>query len=176
MEAYLGTVCVFGFNFAPYGWALCQGQILPISQYAALFSLLGTTYGGNGTSSFGLPDLQGRVSLHMGQLSGGSLYTMGEFGGAETATVLLSNLPQHNHGTTVALSANAAGATSGTPGTNYAGSSTTDQYYNAATTGTMASFNITLGSSGGNTPISISDPSLVMNYCIAMQGIFPTRN
>jgi len=175
MEAYLGSICVFGFNYAPYGWSYCNGQILPIQQYAALFSLLGTTYGGNGTSTFGLPNLQGRTSIHMGQLAGGSLYTMGEFAGVESITVLPSNLPAHSHNVTASVNASNTTAVLGTPGGNVLGTSA-NEIYNPTTTGTMASFNVTLGASGGTTPITISDPALVMNYCIAMQGIFPTRN
>jgi len=176
MEAYLGTICVFGFNFAPYGWQYCNGQIIPISTNAALFALLGTVYGGNGTSTFGLPNLQGRTPVHMGQLQGGSLYTMGEFAGVESITVLPSNLPPHNHNVNASVNASSAVASSGTPGGNVLGATGTNFIYNPATTGTMAAFNVSLGASGGSTPITISDPALVMNYSIAMQGIFPTRN
>jgi len=175
MQAYLGTICVFGFNYAPYGWQYCNGQILAISQNAALFALLGTNYGGNGTSTFGLPNLQGRVSIHMGTSTSHTNYTIGEFGGASTATILISNLPAHTHTVGVALNAG-SGANSQTPGSGYPGTSGTDKMYNSAATGKMTGFNISLATAGSSLPVDISDPSLVMNYCIAMQGIFPTRN
>src|ERR1700744_2487072 len=94
---FLGQITVFPYTFAPNGWADCAGQILPISQYAALFSLLGTQYGGNGTSTFGLPDLQGRIPLGQGQFQGGSLYDMGETGGVENVTLLQTSMPGHTH-------------------------------------------------------------------------------
>lgn len=177
METYLGTICVFGFNYAPYGWQYCNGQILPISTNAALFSLIGTYYGGNGTSTFGLPNLQGRCAIHLGQLQGGSLYTIGEFSGAENVTVLISNLPAHNHGYTFALNCNttAASANQQSPNNNYPATSS-EAIYNSAQNANMAAPTVTLGTTGGSTPITISDPALVMNYCIAMTGIFPTRN
>jgi len=177
MDAYIGTICIFGFNFAPYQWALCQGQILPISSNAALFSLLGTTYGGNGTSTFGLPNLQGKSAIHMGQLSGGSLYTMGEFSGVDNVTILTSNMPAHSHTTTYALKCDSTGSSSPNSQNNYNGNTTGKPYAAAASGGTvMGSFGATLGNQGGSAPITISDPTLVMNYCIALFGIFPTRN
>ena len=97
-QPFLGQITVFPYNFAPYGWLDCAGQLLPISQYSALFSLLGTTYGGNGTSNFGLPDLQGRIPVGQGQLTGGSDYAMGEAAGAENVTLLITNMPAHSHG------------------------------------------------------------------------------
>jgi microcystin-dependent protein len=180
MEAYLGTICVFGFNFAPYGWQYCNGQILPISTNAALFSLLGTYYGGNGTSTFGLPNLQGRNAIHMGQLQGGSLYTIGEFAGVDNVTVLISNMPAHMHTITQTPNGfNGRGSSSATPQGNYpASSSTAENNFNSvfSTGSAMKAPSITIGTSGGSIPVTISDPSLVMNYCIAMTGIFPTRN
>jgi len=180
METFLGSVCVFGFNFAPYGWQYCNGQILPISQYAALFSLLGTYYGGNGTSTFGLPNLQGRASIHMGQHSGGSLYTIGETGGVDNVTILTSNMPAHSHSLSMSINANNRAQSSSSPvGAYPAMSANTLNNYNpppASTNVFMKPASITLGTSGGSIPVTISDPTLVMNYCIAMTGIFPTRN
>ncbi len=177
METYLGTICAFGFNFAPYGWAFCQGQILPISQYAALFSLLGTSYGGNGTSTFGLPNLQSNVAIHMGQLTGGSNYSIGETGGASSVTLNSSNLPPHIHTVVFTLNSNNTTKSTSNPSGAFPGLEGTVKPYNAAFTPsvTMKPPTITLGNSGGGSPVSIIDPSLVMNYCIAMQGIFPTR-
>src|ERR1041385_3867939 len=94
---FLGAICMFGFNFAPRGWAFCNGQILPIAQNTALFSLLGTTYGGNGQTTFALPDLRGRVPIHFGQGPGLSLYDLGQVGGSETVTLTPSTMPAHNH-------------------------------------------------------------------------------
>lgn len=176
MEVYIGTISVFGFNFAPYQWALCSGQILPISSNTALFSLLGTNYGGNGSSTFGLPNLQGRVAIHQGQLSGGSTYSMGQTGGSETVTLNMGNLPAHNHNLLVTPKANNAATDSQTPGNEFSGANTHTPYAAASSGAKMAGFNVTLGATGGTTPVSISDPSLVMNYCIALYGIFPTRN
>jgi len=177
MEAYLGSICVFGFNFAPYGWALCQGQILPISSNTALFSLLGTYYGGNGTSNFGLPNLQGRATLSQGHLQGGSMYVMGEMAGTETVSILTSNMPAHNHGVTAAVKCNTAatGTMSGAPQNNYPALGTPN-YVLSSGTGNMAGVSMTLGTSGGSQPVDINDPYLVMNYSIALQGIYPTRN
>jgi len=177
MEAYLGSICAFGFNFAPYGWQACNGQIIAISQYSALFALLGTYYGGNGTSNFALPNLQGRNAIHMGQHPGGSLYTIGETGGTDTTSVTVQNLPVHSHGLVYSLNCNAAGVTTGTASPNFPGNYPDTPYATSASgASVMGSFPITLGNTGGNTPIGIDDPTLVMNYCIAMQGIFPTRN
>jgi microcystin-dependent protein len=179
METYLGTICVFGFNYTPYGWQYCNGQILPISSNAALFSLLGTYYGGNGTSTFGLPNLQGRTAIHEGQLTGGSLYTIGETSGVENVTVLISNMPAHAHSVSMAINANNSRQSSDSPVGAYPAPSVNNvNNYNSTPTNNvfMKPATVTLGTSGGSIPVSISDPSLVMNYCIAMQGIFPTRN
>jgi len=178
MEAFLGTICAFGFNYNPYGWAFCNGQILPISQNAALFSLLGTYYGGNGTSTFGLPNLQGRSTIHQGQLQGGSQYVMGETSGIDNVTVLVSNMPAHSHSLTVTLNGNNRNTDSNTPSAQYPAASSGGllNFNSTGTSGSMKSPTVTLGISGGNIPVPISDPSLVMNFSIALQGIFPTRN
>jgi len=181
MDAFIGTICAFGFNYAPYQWAMCQGQILPIQSNTALFSLLGTAYGGNGTSTFGLPNLVGKVANGQGS-NGQSSYVMGETGGNDNVTVLGSNLPIHNHTITTAIKTSTA--TSGgiaNPANAFPGSSAglngTKIYSPAATTGTfMGSPTVTLGNTGGTTPISVQDPGLVMTYCISLVGYFPTRN
>jgi len=178
MEVYVGTICVFGFNFAPYQWALCYGQLMPISQNTALFSLLGTYYGGNGTSNFALPNLQGRVSNHQGQLAGGSNYVIGEMAGSETTTILTSNMPAHNHSLTLSVNVNNTTQTGNGPASAFPAAAATTRVAAAAATATkfMANPTVTIGASGGTTPISITDPSLVMNYCISLYGIYPTRN
>src|SRR5690242_10965284 len=112
-EPFLAEIRIMGFNFAPYGWATCDGQILPISQYTALFSLLGVNYGGNGQSNFGLPDFRGRVPMSQGQSGGTSQYVVGENGGSEYVTLIQSELPAHNHGFTVTTTVGTTGASGG---------------------------------------------------------------
>lgn len=180
MDIFIGTISAFGFNYAPYGWAFCQGQILPIGQNTALFALLGTYYGGNGTSTFGLPDLGGRVAISQGT-NGQSTYNIGETDGANTVTLVSSNLPAHTHGVSVTLTSNDRDpSNSSSPVNNFPGIATdsTAGNYNDAPSGNvfMKSPSITLGTTGGNSPISIQDPVLVMNYSIATQGSFPPRN
>jgi len=202
---FLGQIQSFGFNFAPRGWSLCQGQTMSISQNTALFSLLGTIYGGNGQTTFQLPDLQGRVAIGQGNGRGLSPYVIGQAAGAENVTILISNMPSHTHIATFtpggggAVTAtmnvvNAAGnlTTAGTSGTNYlAGShgiAANAGIY--AASGTLTALNagsITVsGGGGGGTvtnaltgnglPVSILQPYLAINYSIALQGIFPSRN
>jgi microcystin-dependent protein len=182
MDIFLGTIAPLGFNFAPYTWALCQGQILSISQYSALFALLGTAYGGNGTSNFGLPNLGGRVANCQGQSSGTSNYTMGQTGGNDNVTLNSNNLPAHQHILTFAINANNNAASHVANPTNAfpskSSKANTNVYHPGPATASvfMNPPTITLGNTGGTSPISVQDPGLVMNYSIALQGIFPTRN
>lgn len=182
-EVYLGTIWMVGFNFAPVGWALCNGQLLPIQQYAALFSLLGTYFGGDGQRTFGLPDLQGRVPIHMGNGAGLSPYQLGQNGGAENITLLSTQLPQHLH--TVATPCSTADATVNSPANAYpaitaipaSGKTATPvpTYASAATAGqTMAQFNT--GNAGGNLPHANIQPYMTVNFIIATQGLFPSRS
>jgi|SRR5271167_494530 len=168
---FLGEIKMFSGNFAPKDWAFCDGQILPIAQYTALFSLLGTTYGGNGTSNFALPNLQGRVPIHSGSLAGGSLYTLGAIGGQEVVTLTTAQMPAHSHefvSTNVAGLDNPAGSVLGAP------ASGTALYATGGPDGTMnASGNLPVGSSS---PHSNLMPYLATNFIIAMAGIFPSRN
>jgi len=160
-EPFLGEIRMFGGDFAPTGWALCDGQLMAISQNAALFSILGTTYGGNGTSTFGLPNLQGRVPLHQG----GS-FVLGEQGGSGAVTLLENNLAEHTHG----VVANSALATTDAPSTAVAAGGGT---YAASGDGTsMAPTAV----AGGNLPFSVQNPYLCVNFIIALEGIFPSRN
>jgi len=178
MQAFLGSICQFGFNFAPYQWALCNGSVLPISQYAALFSLIGTNYGGNGTTNFQLPNLMGNVAIGQGS-NGQSNYVMGETGGSNTVTILNTNLPAHSHTISLSLNANNTIAGANSPAAAFPGlaGTNTKPYNTASATGVfMANPSATLGATGGTTPISIADPSLVLNYCISLYGVFPTRN
>jgi microcystin-dependent protein len=182
MEAFIGTVFTFAFNFAPRGFATCQGQILSIAQNTALFSLLGTTYGGNGQSTFALPDLQGRVPNGQGQGPGLSPYSMGQLAGTETITLLQPNMPAHNH----ALMATAASADSATPVADHIlggangedanlGSVTVKVYAPAAGSNPIALSPISIGIAGASMPIPILSPYLTLNYSICMEGIFPSR-
>ena len=165
---------MFGFQFAPSGWAQCNGQTLAISQYTALFSLLGTTYGGNGTTTFQLPNLQGRLPMSQGNGAGLTPRVMGEAAGTENVSILTSNLPSHNH--TLAVDGNAGGKTN--PGSNFlgtvAGNATEKMYSAGPSNATMAPSAI--GLTGSSIPLGILPPYLVVNFCIALQGIFPSRN
>jgi microcystin-dependent protein len=146
-EPFLAEIILFAGNFAPRGWAFCQGQILSIAQNTALFSLLGTTYGGNGTTTFALPDLRGRVPVGQGQGPGLSAYTLGEVSGSESRTLTVNQLASHTH------VVNAS---------------------NGSATGTRPSGNVPSG--GGSQPFDTRQPYLVLNYIIALVGIFPSRN
>jgi microcystin-dependent protein len=166
---FVGEIRNFGFNFAPKGWALCNGQILSIAQNTALFSLLGTMYGGNGTTTFALPNLQGRRALHQGSGPGLTPHTIGEAAGAENSTLVLSQLPMHNHPL-------AEGTTSTTknPTGKYLGLSSGGAGYTSVKTGVMAADAV--GLAGSSQPFTRMDPYLVTNYCIALFGVFPSRN
>jgi microcystin-dependent protein len=179
-DPFVGEIRIFAGTFAPSGWALCQGQLLPIQQNAALFSLLGTTYGGNGQTTFGLPNLQGRAPISFGTLAGGSTYVQGQAAGAEHVTLTANNLAVHTHPYAPQESSAAADQTDptgaipamvndGTRGGNvYPG------YTKTAATGTMQAQ--TTGAAGGSVPVSVLQPYLVLNFIIALVGIFPSRS
>lgn len=168
-DNFLGEIRPVGFNFAPNGWALCNGQILPINQNTALFSLLGTQYGGNGTTTFALPNLQGRVAVGAGQGPGLTDYVPGEQGGVENLTLTTAQIPVHNHGVSVGT----ADATSVSPQGAIPAKAARTVYSSAGGT-TMAPDSI--GSAGGSQPHNNLQPFLVTNYIIALTGIFPSRN
>ena len=170
MEPFIGEIRLFGFNFAPVGWALCDGTLLPISQNTALFSLLGTTYGGDGRTTFALPDLRGRVPISMGTGVGLSPYDIGEQGGAENVTLTVSAVPAHNHN----VQASDAPASESKPGGGVLARTNTSTY-TAGTDGTTLSATA-ISSSGGSQPHTNLQPFLAVNFCIALQGIFPSRN
>ncbi len=172
-EPFLGEIRLFPYNFAPQGWAFCNGQIMAIAQNTALFSLLGTTYGGNGTSNFALPDLRGRLAVSSGQAPGLSSYTLGQQSGSESVTLTLNNLPGHNH--TVSPGANDGAATAQRPAGAVMARGTASIYANAADGSTTMASSAT-SSTGNSQPFSSIQPLLVLNYCIALQGIFPSRN
>lgn len=174
-QPYIGSIAMFAGNFAPSGYALCQGQILPISQNTALFSILGTTYGGNGQTTFALPDLQGRAPIGAGQGLGLSNINLGQPGGGESASITTNNMPSHTH--TLAASSQPGGQatpqgnviavpvdSTGNPGTAF----------NPTSNVQMASASI--GPAGNGQPMSIRNPFLGINYIIALQGIYPSRS
>jgi microcystin-dependent protein len=179
-QPFLGQISVFGFNFAPLGWATCSGQILPISQYTALFSLIGTYYGGNGTSTFQLPNMQGTVAVGQGQLPGGQLYDIGEIGGANTVTLQGNQGTMHAH----SLMANAIPATASTGKGNVLAQPTKTasprnykgDIYNPNNLDTTLSS--VVGPAGASAPLPHNNvqPVLALNYCIALSGIFPQRS
>jgi microcystin-dependent protein len=168
MEPFIGQVQLFGFGWAPVGWALCNGQLLSISSNTALFSLLGTTYGGNGQTTFGLPDLRGRVPMHFGQGPGLASYDLGQVGGEESVTLTVGQLAAHNHGVQAS-----ATATSKSPAGLVPGFDTAGALY-AAPDGTMMANNMTTPT-GNNQPHDNMEPYLTMCWCIAVEGIYPSR-
>jgi microcystin-dependent protein len=170
-EPFLGEIRLFGFNFAPVGWAFCNGQLLSIQQNAALFSLLGTIYGGNGTSTFALPNLQSRVPIHFGQGPGLSPYVMGQVAGTETITLTSQQMPQHNHTVNVVGS----GGNSDSPKTSVPAKTSSPSYSTSAPDGSTMNPNM-ISFAGNSQPFPIMQPYLTVNFCIAMQGIFPSRN
>jgi microcystin-dependent protein len=171
MTPILGEIRIFGGNFAPKGWAFCNGQLLNISQNSALFSLLGTTYGGDGRVTFALPDLRGRAPIGFGQGPGLSSYALGEQGGTEAVTLLVTEMPTHNH----ALGANSANGTSTVAQNNVpATSASRDNQYSPTVNATMSP--TAIGPAGGNEPHENRQPYLAMNYIIALEGIYPSRN
>ncbi|POY34645.1 phage tail protein [Solitalea longa] len=178
-EELMGVIKIFAGNFAPRGYALCQGQLLSIAQNQALFAILGTTYGGNGQTTFALPDLRGRAPIGVGQGPGLSNYGIGQVSGAETVTLMLNNLPAHNHPITgsVQLPVNDSNADVDSPIGAYLGTPATS-IYSGTTNAVAANLNTNLatGVVGNNYPVSIMQPYLAVNYIIVMSGIFPSRN
>ena len=170
-DPFVAEIRIFPFNFAPKGWAWCDGQLMPLSQNTALFSLLGTTYGGNGKSNFALPDLQGRAPMHPGQGPGLSLHDLGETGGSETVTLLESEIPAHNH--IVRASADDGDLKVGTPLRSLARSSGGFAWGTGA--GNTPLGDQTLTPAGGDQPHNNMQPYLTCYFCIALQGVFPPR-
>jgi microcystin-dependent protein len=173
-DQFLGEIRQVGFNFPPSGWAQCDGQLMAISQNTALFSLLGTNFGGNGTTNFALPNLQGNVSVGIGQGNGLSQYVIGEQTGTETVTLLQSEMPSHNH--TVHAEGGRAAATLETPvGNAWGKSGAGDTPYGSGSPDiTMSGLSTTVA--GGSQPHNNLMPYLVVNFVIALTGIFPSRN
>ena len=172
VETFLGEIRMFAGNFAPTGWAFCQGQLLPIAQNQALFSLLGTTYGGNGTTTFALPDLRGRVPVGFGQGPGLSNRVIGEQFGSELVTLNINQMPSHNHTVNaVTTEGNQNLPTNSLP----ANTKTLDKEYSDANANTTMKATM-VNPTGGNQPFGVTQPSLGVNFIIALQGIYPSRN
>ena len=195
MDPFLGQIMMFGGNFAPRGWAYCEGQLLAISQNQALFSILGTTYGGDGRTTFGLPDLRGRTPVHTGTGPGLSTYSLGERGGAETVSLTQSQMPAHTHvataQTVTQIAVSSKDATSAAPAAGEAlaavsserGKVSNAEIYNTETPNTVLSAKtaastttITNLPTGGSQPHPNMQPYLAVHYIIALQGLFPSRN
>ncbi|WXH29301.1 hypothetical protein WA016_03259 [Myxococcus stipitatus] len=172
VDQFIGEIRIFAGNFAPRGWALCEGQLLPIAQNTALFSILGTTYGGNGQTTFALPDLRGRYPMQSGQGPGLSPRVLGEQAGVETVTLIQTQMPAHNH----SLNVSALDGDTETPsGTLLAAdsSATTTNYRAGPIDATMNA--MAIGVSGGTQPHENMCPFLVLNFMIALEGVFPAR-
>lgn len=161
---FIGEIKIIAWNYAPKGWALCNGQFLPINQNQALFSILGTTYGGNGQTTFALPDFRGRIPIHMGDG-----FVLGQAGGQEFHTVTMSEMPAHNH----FINANNSPGTVNTPTGNFLANSNVSPYRTTANT-TLHPAEVT--NVGGSQPHENRQPFLTLNFIIALQGIFPSRN
>ena len=173
MDPFLGQIVMFGGNFAPRGWALCDGQLLPISSYSALFSILGTTYGGDGRTTFALPDLRGRAPLHAGHRPGLSTRTLGQKSGAELNYLNVTQLPAHNHTASTALPVSSGPGDTTSP-VGAAPAETDSDNYGVADDNNTAT--VTVGNTGGNQPVNNMQPFLAVNYIIALQGTYPSRS
>jgi len=170
-DPFVAEIRIFPFNFAPKGWAFCNGQILPISQNTALFSLLGTTYGGDGKSTFALPNMQGNAPMHPGQGPGLSLHDLGETGGSETVSLLESEIPSHPH---VWNAVNSDGTSQSPVANLMAGGIGGISAY--ATPGAIVNLAFEMvGPTGGDQPHNNMQPYLTLSFCIALQGVFPPR-
>jgi microcystin-dependent protein len=170
-DPFVAEIRIFGFNFAPKGWAFCNGQLLPLSQNTALFSLLGTTYGGDGKSTFALPNLQGSAPMHPGQGPGLSLHDLGESSGSETVTLLQSEIPAHNHLMRGATQ-DPADVKLVNPNATFGLSQNGPLYQDAQNTSLAFQ---ALAPAGGTLPHNNLMPYLTLNFCIALQGVFPPR-
>jgi len=180
MEGVLAVVTMVAYDFAPKGWAYCNGQILPIAQNQALFSLLGTTFGGNGVNTFALPNLMGRTPVGTGQGAGLSNYTLGEITGSENVTLTIANLPSHVHNGNITVTprggysaddSNAAGNFPGQMANGYSATPTPNTFMQGPNI-----ISTTIGTSGGNQPFEVLTPYLTLNFVICISGLFPSRN
>jgi len=178
-QPYVGEIRCFGFNFAPNGWAFCDGALLPIAENEVLFNLIGTTYGGDGQSTFALPNLQGRIPIHQGTSPSGFTSVMGELQGVPTVALTLNQIPIHTHSIVSGLiAAGGANEHTATPtGSTFIGPSAPDQVYNTAPPQLDAPLsNLTIGFTGGSQPHDNMQPYLALNFCISLFGIFPSQS
>jgi microcystin-dependent protein len=182
---FVAEICMFPFNFAPTGFAFCNGQLMPISQNTALFSLLGTFYGGDGKSTFGLPDLQGMVPIHQGQGSGLSERFLGEMSGTSNVTLLISEFPNHSHSAEITIPVGGVADTDSPKDAYPATFGIDDQvngnpafFYSSVVSGAMGTVNSEISTleAGAGFPHNNMQPTLFINYCIALQGVFPPRS
>ena len=171
-DQFVAEIRIFPMSFAPYGWQLCNGQILAISQFAALFSLIGTSYGGNGTSNFGLPNLQSSVAIGAGQGPGLSNYVIGETGGVPNVTLKLAEMASHSH----SFSADPVAKKELSSVANATPSGSTFGNFYSTTTPSVTMNGVMLATAGGGLPHANQQPYLAMNFCIALVGFFPSRN
>lgn len=169
-EPFIGQIVMFGGNFAPRGWAFCDGQLLPIAQYQALFSILGTTYGGDGRTTFALPDLRGRAPIHAGHGPGLTDRRLGASGGAESVTLLVSEMPNHSHN----MVGSTQPADDDNPSGNYPAKTSGDAYSQTSAPAPMAPG--VIQGQGGSQPHNNMPPWRAVNYIIALQGLFPSRS
>lgn len=182
-EPFIGQIIIVGFNFAPRGYATCDGQLMSIAQNTALFSLLGTTYGGNGQTTFGLPDLRGRVPIHFGQGPGLSNFVQGQLGGEQNHTLIASEVAPHTHSVTIAPACSTEDASQGNPKNAYpavpngTGGTAVNSYGTTPSSGSnMGGTTATSAANSGGQPHNNMQPYLTLNFCIALEGIFPSRN
>lgn len=169
-EPFVGMICIFGFDYNPYKWLPCRGQLISIQQYSVLFSLLGTQYGGNGTTTFALPDFRGRAPVSM---QAGSNANAGIQAGFPTATLMNANLPAHNH---LINASSETGDVAAPNGAYRASTGVFDKEYKATASSTVPMNALMVGDAGSGTSFSIMQPSLAVNYCIALEGVFPPFN
>jgi len=170
MDPFIGQIQAFGFNFAPNGWAQCNGQLMPIAQYQALFSLLGTMYGGDGRTTFGLPDLRGRSIVGIGNGPGLNPVTQGAVGGVEAVTLSVANLPTHNHAVKVAVNTG-----DGEEKTSTAFIGSHENAFNEASTESTFLKGVIEANVGNGQSFNNRNPFLGINFCIALEGIYPSR-
>ncbi len=179
MEAYVGSVCAFGFNFVPTGWLACNGQTVNISDYEVLYVLLGTTYGGNGTTNFAVPNLINKVPVGAGQGPGLPNYILGQVAGAELATLTALNMPAHSHPVTATVQANNTVGTVTTPANGYFASNNGDLpngvYAASGGSAMMANTAVSSVVGGANPPLQVMNPYQTVNYCICYSGIYPPQ-
>jgi len=182
MNPYVGEIRMFGGNFAPVGWAFCNGQLLPISENETLFNLIGTTYGGDGQETFGLPNLNGRVPVHMGTATTGTTYVIGQMAGVESVTLTVNQMPAHQHNINGELTLTTRGDSSGnfsSPDNHAIGIAPLKKFFSKTSSGLkMAPLASTtsIGSAGGSQPHENMQPYLAINFIISLFGIFPSPN